>query len=254
MIFVSGPSPTNSVHRPIPYVFDFQGRDLDSVADDGGFANITIGGLFGFSPTPSVGERFYIDSGVYEGYHTISVVNSTSSFTLETAYISNQTSGTVKYLRIPEIQLWSGYNAGETYETELPLTLIASFTPVISPEVDIRFDVSGFLKSIFTIQAPTIGVDFSLFNRFRLNWDDAFSDDYQVVNSAIETQILNDVYFGTGVYLNSGTPILFGCGKTILSTLDGSGVVINTEIEDAEIEADYFYDDYDESDYFTQNS
>jgi len=258
MDLVSGPSPWNSAHRPIQYIYDFDSLTLYGVNDNGGFAQFDFicGGICpAFVTTPVIGDELYVPSGIYAGFHTIISVESALLFTTSTAYTADQSGVDVKHMLIPEVQLWAGYSEFESYYVQLPIHLVATFTPVRSPEIDIRFDVSGFLKSIFTIQAPTIGVDFSLFNRFRLYFNGDFQDFYMVLNSSIPTEELNTVYLGTGVYLSSSTTqIIFQCGKTILSLLDSTGVVINTDVTDGDTGADYFYPDYNENDYLTQES
>lgn len=261
------PSKWNSAHQPVPFVFDFESRTLNNVINAVGKASFRM--LDFTYQSPAIGERLYIDSGVYAGYHTITGTGTGfggfSTFSTTTDYISNDSGVNVKaVIAIPEFTLYKGYESSEAYEVELPFEVVATFTPVVSPEVDIRFDVSGFLKSIFTIQAPTIGIDFSLFNRFRIRYDGhgtgsgggfVVDDTFQVLNSSIPTAELMSVYFGTGVYLSSSiTQIIFGCGKTILSLLDATGVVINTDVDDGDTGADYYYDDYNDDDYLTQIS
>lgn len=262
----SQPSAWNSVHQPIPFVLDFEKKNLTQVNDVSGKAQFVVS-LYDFE-LPTVGDRIYVESGIYEGFHTISLTSlsvGVININTTTDYIADSSGMNVRaIIPIPEFSLYKGYDTGEEYDTELPYELVATFTPVVSPTADIRFDVSGFLKSIFTIEAPTIGIDFSLFNRFRIRFSGnliapggAFYllPTWQVLNSAIPTAELMSTYFGTGVYLSSSTTqIIFGCGKTILSLLDVTGVVINTEVENGDTGADYFYDDYNEEDYLTQIS
>lgn len=258
MILIQAPSAWNSAHQPIIYEFGFEELEMYAVNDISGYAQFDFdcGGICQtFSPTPVAGDRFYVPSGTYQGFHIITSVDSSLLFTTETPYVSTQSGVDVKHIPTVTFILVKGYASGEGWDAELPLENVVSFTPSVSPDVTLRFDVSGYLKSIFTIAAPTIGIDFSLFNRFRLFFEDAYDVPYQVLNSSIPTDELNSVYFGTGVYLSSSTTqIIFGCGKTILSLLDATGVVINEVAEDGDTGADYFYDDYNEEDYLTQIS
>lgn len=260
------PSEWNSVHQPIPFVLEFEAQNLVEVTDSGGFAQFKI--VDYIFDSPAIGQRIYVPSGTYLGFHTITSLSALPGYIViltDTVFTVDQSGVNVSaIIEIPEFSLYAGYDTGEAYETELPLELIATFTPEVSPQADIRFDVAGYLKSIFTIQAPTLGIDFSLFNRFRIRYDGHgsgysggffFDPFYQVLNSSIPTAELMSTYFGTGVYLSSaGTQIIFGCGKTILSLLDITGVVVNTEVENGDTGADYFYDDYNEDDYLTQIS
>lgn len=266
LTLTSQPSAWNSVHQPIPFVLDFEEKNLTQVNDVSGSAQFVVT-LYDYE-LPTAGDRIYVESGIYAGFHT--VVSTTLSVGViniqtNTTYTANSSGMNVKaVIPVPEISLYKGYDTGEEYDTELPYELVATFTPVVSLTGDIQFDVSGFLKSIFTIEAPTIGIDFSLFNRFRIDFTGNMLSPggafyifptWQALNSAIPTAELMSTYFGTGVYLSSSTTqIIFGCGKTILSLLDATGVVINTEVEDGDTGADYFYDDYNEEDYLTQIS
>ena len=229
----------SSVHRPIEFVYDYQEGFLFSVTDSGGFAVFRIIGMFS-NPTPVAGEQIYIAAGTYEGFHVISSVSG-DYITTTTAYVDADTgsNSSVLFIHLPQIKLYSGYLSGEEYPSELPLTLVATFTPENSPDNDIQFDVSEYLKSIFRIVSPVEGIDFNMFNRYRLYFDGAYQDFFMVLNSSIPTSELNELYVDTGAYLNSKIPpIVFGCGKTILSTLQGS-VVVNRVLEGVPSGGDY---------------
>lgn len=231
MIPVTLPEYWSSVHRPIEFVYDFKTGGLFSVTDSGGFAAFRIIGMFSH-PTPIAGEKIYVAEGTYTGFHVISSVSG-DVITTTTTYIDADTGNntTVIFIHLPQIKVYSGYLPAEEYPTELPLTLVATFTTELSPDDNIQFDVSEYLKSIFRIVEPVEGIDFNMFNRYRLYFDGAYQDYFMVLNSSIPTSELNELYVDTGAYLNSKIPpIVFGCGKTILSTLQGS-VVVNNVIE-----------------------
>lgn len=253
MIEVSTPLSWNSVHRPIEYVYDFDGAEiLAATAYTGNYLQIaTASGFSGLA----VGDYIYIDTGFYKGLHKILVIVSAVDFVLDVQYdVSKPVIGYgMLAIEIPEITLWSGYDTGEGFDTELPLTEVATFTPEVSTDIKIRFDVSGYLKSIFRIQPPEpVGnIDFSLFNRFRIEFNGVMQDHYQVLNSAIESSVLVSEYFGTGKYLNENLPIVFGCGKTILSKLDVTGVVVVQAVEGDTPQFDYQSLDYNSNDYLT---
>lgn len=231
MIPVTLPEYWSSVHRPIEFVYDHEEGFLFSVTDSSGFAAFRIIGMFS-SPTPVAGEKIYIAAGTYEGFHVISSVLG-DVITTTTVYINGDTGSTssVLFIHLPQIKVYSGYLPAEEYPDDLPLTVVATFTPENSPENNVQFDISEYLKSIFRIEPPTIGIDFSMFNRYRLHFDGAYQDFFMVLNSSIPTSELNELYVDTGAFLNSKEPpIVFGCGKTILSTLTGS-VVTNYEFD-----------------------
>lgn len=239
MIAVTTPSPWNSVHRPIEYVYNHDTQTISGVTTSSGRLQVSIASAF--SPyTPAVGDKVYLsgvlDSGVdISGIYDIhSGGGSTWVLDVLVTTPTLDSPSTLKYIRLPEVKLYAGYLAGEEYDDELPLELVATFTPENSPDNDVRIDVSEYLKSIFEIVPPTEGIDFNMFNRFRLKFDGTYKTSYQVLNSSIKTAELNALYVNTNAYLNSKfPPIVFLCGKTILSTLTGS-VVVN-HVYDGEV-------------------
>lgn len=237
MILSEYPYPWNSVHRPVPYVYNHESRTSYAIADVAGKLQFIV---TAFTFTPVAGEIIAVEkvSAGYNTYHTVVSVSGGSILT-DSDYSDFQDSvpggATVLYVRLPQIKLYAGYALLEEYPTELPLTLVATFYPENSPENDVRIDVSEYLKSIFRILPPTEGIDFNMFNRFRLHFDGTYKEFFQVLNSSIKTEDLNSIYVNTGAYLNSKVPpVVFGCGKTILSTLTGT-VVINSISDDADI-------------------
>lgn len=265
------PSEWNSVHQPINFTYNFESISLIEVQDDGGFFRFKVG-LYNYT-APVAGDRVWITDGSISGYHTVTnvVTDATNTYiTTSTPYTTftipfGVIPGVRAIVPVPLFTLYKGYQVGTGYETQLPFEEVVSFTPVPSIYGDLRIDVSGFLKSIFSITTPVSnGIDFGLFNRFKLRYagqplysigggvdPDPY---YQVLNSAIPTDELMSVYFGTGVYLSSSTTqIIFQCGKTVLSLLDTTGVVVNTEVSNGDTGADYYYPDYNSNDYLTQN-
>lgn len=229
MILVTQPEYWSSVHRPMEFVYGHEERTLVNVLNSGGFANFWL--LTAYDNVPVAGEQIYVESGVYEGFHVVTSVSGQFVLTTTTYTTSDITNPAVLYIRLPQIKVYSGYLPAEEYPADLPLTLVATFTPENSPVNDVQFDVSEYLKSIFSIEPPVIGIDFNMFNRYRLYFDGAYQDFFMVLNSSILTSELNELYVDTGAYLNSKVPpIVFACGKTILSTLTGS-VVTNYEFD-----------------------
>lgn len=260
MIAVTTPQPWNSVHRPIEYVFDHEVQQLYFSDNSGGKLRVYISPTF--THTPVAGDEIYIsgitaDADAVTNYndklHTVVSVSGNAILT-DTDYDGDITAGTVNvtYIRLPEIKLYAGYLTGEEYDDELPIELVATFTPENSPDNDVRIDVREYLKSIFSIEPPVEGIDFNMFNRFRLYFDSAYKDFYQVLNSSIKTEDLMSDYVNTDAPLNNKIPpVVFGCGKTILSYLTGN-VVENRVYEDANIPVgDYSPADYSTSDYYT---
>lgn len=239
MIINTEPPYWSSAHRPVEFVYDHEVSQMYFSDNSGGKLRVYISPAF--THTPVAGDKIYIsgitgDADAVTNYndrtHTVVSVSGNAILT-DTDYDGDITAGTVNvtYIRLPEIKLYLGYLPAEEYPADLPLTLVATFTPENSPDNNIQFDVSEFLKSIFRIMPPVIGIDFNMFNRYRLYFDGAYQDYYMVLNSSIKTDELNELYVDTGAYLNPQIPpVVFGCGKTILSTLQGS-VVVNLEFD-----------------------
>lgn len=257
MILNTAPELWNSVHRPIPFIYDHVGRNV-TLSDSGGFLLMQPNIPWLYALTMEPGDKIFISGCTNEDYNTTHIVREVIdqfNILLETAYDGDD-SGVALWIRLPEIKLYSGYATGEEYPDDLPLTLVATFTPENSPDNDIRFDVSEYLKSIFRIQPPELGIDFNMFNRFRLYFDGIYRETYQVLNSSIPTATLMSDFANTGNPLNAVfPPIVFGCGETIISYLENNVVtnVIGTEDEITVVQGDYYFGDYSAGDYYVNN-
>lgn len=241
------PAIWNAAHKPIIYEGVPYGTSLTAVADNGGFAQFTI--AVAFPLTLAVGQLVYVATGVYAGWHTIKTVQSTTQFTTETTFTSNiSVNAAITYFPILEFQLYTGYKTLEEYPTQLPYNLTATFK--VEPNVknfNYRWDVSGYLQSIFTIVPPSAGIDFNLFNRFRLVFGGNELENYQVANSAVDNPEFNQLYANTGQPLNNDDTIYFNCGKTINSIIEG--LVVKTYINDGCIVEGFESSDFDNNDF-----
>ncbi len=239
MTLSQGPHEWSSAHRPINFTYTYQNQTIASISNDGGYAKVVVSSAY--TTTPIVGDRLILSSttsAAYDGVFKILTVNSTVSFTIDTPYtIPSALTGNCKFLKIPVFKIYTGYDTGEGYEDELPLYLAGTITPKNSPDNNIQLDVSGYLKSTFTIEEPstTTGVDFAVWNRYRIYVDGAYSADYYVINSSIDSDILNKYYVKTGRFLvaydqfTTGTPELRqyvqDCGYTLMYRIQGNAVV-----------------------------
>lgn len=227
----------SSAHRPIEFEYSYQGRNVVSVTNDGGYAKVIVNAAY--TDTPLVGSWMSLSGtllGAYDNNYKIKIVNSTTSFTLDTPYTTGSAlTGTCKHIYLPEIKIYAGYDTGETWDDELPSFLVATFTPRNSPSNNIKIDLSGYLKSIFEITAPDTGIDYTSWNRYRLFIDGDYSDDYYVINAAIEQEDLNKYYVKTGRFLidydsfKTGLPLnrqfVQSCGITLMHRIQGNQVV-----------------------------
>lgn len=220
--------------------FDYEAETINANANNGGLAKISIASAYdeNSSQVPTIGDYLIIKdtAHAYYGRHAVTEVHSSTQFTINIAYNAGAAaSGDLYFERIPQVQLYKGYNTGEEYDTELPLTLVATFTP--RPYIDttnavfeIRMNVAGYLTGIFDnvtnpISSPS--TDFALFNRFRLKYDGALSSQiYYVVNAAIPHATLNEYYIDTGAWLvDETTPLVGSCGNGVLTKITDAEVI-----------------------------
>lgn len=257
MTFPVIPSEWNSAWRPVRYEIAFDSPDFKqtttSITDDSGNAELNFStALF---TKFIVGNKVYIESGVYLGEHEILTVTSQTQITIDTPYLSNATVSVINMV-VPLVKVYKGYTSVEAYFVELPITLIAEFTPEINPDYRIAFDLSGYLQSIFTIVPPVGGIDFNMFNQFRVNlfYEAAINNvgiditiptnPFKVLNAAIDTDTLNANFVNTGRYLTPNYPaIIFNCGKTVLSYIMDE-FVVNEVLEGEPVNSGDFNNDF----------
>lgn len=227
MNLTTSPYNWNSLWRPIEYVYDYESAVTNSITTTGGYATFNFAAMPA-GVTPAVGDKLIVESSVstYYGIHEITSVTSSLVFVTGTPFVGGAGAVTTLFAILPEIKLYKGYATGEAFDAEDPLTLVATFKPKNSIYNDIRIDVSGYLQGVFTIAAPTAGVDHNMFTRFRLYFDGAFQRYYHVLNSALESVELEGYYANTGRYLvNTATPYLLDCGTTLLSRIENNAVI-----------------------------
>ncbi len=230
----------NSAHDPdgINLVFQYESQTISANANAGGRAKITIDAAYteNSSEVPEVGEYLIIKdtSHAYYGRHQILTVHSSTQFTINKTYSAGASTGVELYFeRIPDIELHIGYDTGEEYDTELPLTRIATIRPypyinTTTGVFDIRLNLSGYLSRIFTLQNPITSpsTNFTMFNRFRLKYDGALDDFYYVVNAAIPHADLNEYYADTGAWLVAeSTPFVNSCGYGVMTKITDAEVI-----------------------------
>lgn len=245
------PQKWSSAFREIIFEFDLESRLTGFASDDGFLAFTSVAGAF--THLPAVGEQFFID-GAFEisGLHTITEVISATSFVTSTEYDGGGGGPvTIYHVRLPDVEVWVGYDEGEGYEEDLPLTKIGTIMTERSPDNTIRFDVSGYLQSWFEniAAAPGSGeIDFAVFNRFRLYYDGAYhiGENYfwHVLYATISHDDLNLYFANTGRYLVPDLPaVKFTCGASTLSKIVDDVVRITTFNEGDEMPDGDFDDD-----------
>lgn len=147
-----------SAHRECEFKYGIGGTLISSGYDDGdGYLKVNLSGVFPF--TPAVGDRVYIKSGTYTGYHVIRSIQSTTQYTFETLWTVDISSSTIIWqVKLPEFRIYKGYASGEIVlplypsgtkdlYTIQPRTLAATFRPEFGTDGYISFDISGYLKA-----------------------------------------------------------------------------------------------------------
>lgn len=237
---ISQPAEWNCAHTPVEYEVEPVYVNLPLVGTSGGYLVIT---WTVDPPLPMAdGDMVYISGSQYEGWHTIrdASLYAFNQVTLETSY-DGVLSASATFAHSPKLSfdIYKGYRTGEgtlALRTNLPFTLIGSFYVEINTvTISYKWDVSAFLKSIFTIPEPSAGINYSLFNRFRLelNAYDDILENYQVGNCAIDNPDFNDDYAQTGAWLAEEPSVEFECGITLKSKVNG-GVIVTFAIVDGD--------------------
>jgi hypothetical protein len=241
----SEPRAWNAAHTPVVFELAPISKGF-FITNASGFAQLNVTTPFAFDFV--VGELILITASTfYNGYHRIKQVDSQTQIVLETAFTSGDSGIVANCPKITFI-LRSGYKVLEAYPTQLPLTTIGTFTTEINQSLNAyRFDVSGFLKSIFTIQPPQAGIDFTKFNQFRLYIGSIEFEPYLVANAAIDNPDFDIIYANTGQVLNTVQPIFFNCGTTIYSIIENE--VVRTYINIGCIVNGFDGNDFDNDDF-----
>lgn len=223
------PQAWNCAHVPVLFEAEPYYQELLTVTDDGNGKCLLT--WFDQQNIPmAVGQLIYIDASQYLGFHEITSLTLPYQVVVDTDY-NGLLNASANYAYCPKISfdIYKGYRAGEgntALRTNLPYTIIGSFYVEINTvTISYRWDVSAFLKSIFTIPNPSAGISYDLFNRFRLVFSatDDILEHYQVGNCAIDADTLNTDYVN-GEYLIDGEPLTFDCGITLASYITGSTI------------------------------
>ena len=230
----------SSANDDVIFTFNFQGVMIASINNyvigsfPTGKITVTLDGLTPFLINPTIGDKIYLQTPLYNGIYIISDVISATAFRIITPYLGGVTSSTYSayHLRIPTFTLFKGFIFGEAYYANLPYTKVVDVKPALLYDAGIPYlsiNVKGAVKYIFDTQANTVanGVDYSLFNAIRLTWDDkttardAYYNWVHVLNSAITNADLIKNYISEGIYLTPlDKPYINSKGVTLLNKFD----------------------------------
>ena len=214
------PSVWSSAYDDIEFQFKFKDYYVISANSTSpyGWAELTV--YPNFDITPIVNDSIYISSGIYAGYHK--VISATSSkVTIDVLYNGNQSIGTIQHLRVPSFNLYKGFRSFESFPNELPYTFVNSFVPLYDGNRIIKVNLRGLLQTIFTIEEPPItsSFAFSIFNAFRIEYDNTLTTIRYVLNSGVDRAELYESYMN-GNYMNEFKPLKFGCGITFATKFE----------------------------------
>lgn len=222
---IQEPRQWSAAHKPIVYeLFPFD--VLMSITNDGGKALVTANSI---PFLPFKNDLVFISgSTFYNGFHIVSEIISPNEILLNTPFVANDF-GAIKATPQFEVKVLSGYKQGENYPNQLPLTDLGNLSLEINQKtVTYKLDVSGLLQSIFTIKPPQTGIDFNLFNQYRLSIFGIEFPPLLVANAAIDNPDFDLLYGNTGKSLNDVDTIYFACGTTINSVIDGQAIRSST--------------------------
>lgn len=226
---ISEPLEWNCAHSPVIYEATPKYISVLGIGAIDGKMN------FSYATAPPIpiaaGQLVYFDASQYKGFHVITSVDVAMNIIYTDTDYAGIATTALNWAHCPTLvfNIYSGYRTGEgnlALRTNLPSTLIASFFVEINTvTITYKWDISGYLKSIFTIPSPADGINYSLFNRFRLEFV-TMSDTlehYQVGNCAMTSeQITAKVNNG---YLTEDDPFFSQCGTTVISRLTGSWIL-----------------------------
>lgn len=261
----------SSAHRETKFTFDFDTLALSSPnailieSSTGAKLSFVYTGAV-FSSTPEAGQYLYVDSGLYKGYHLITLFETVGAFfgiKTDTDFISNQLTGNVKLITSHVFEIYAGYTIGDL-ATLFPYTKIAAFRSEANVGGYLEVNISGYLKKLFdvinsndTIEIGGFDVWYNTFRQFFVLLDGALIFTGNTLNASIDQYELNRDYVGTGLTLNSG---LLGnhyrnCGITAEIGIQGKGgYVVTLETFDGSVsdaQPDFSSADFNTTDFST---
>jgi hypothetical protein len=236
---ISAPAQGSAVFTPMVYEFAFTSNTCFFV-DLSGVAAIDVANAY--TPLVAVGDEVRILNGAYLGVYRITEITPGSSLrlTLNTPYIGSSTatgSNTWTPNGSQDFQLIAGYSAG-LGSSEKPWQITDEIRVSPNNSGIYRFDVSGFLRSRFSITAPVQGANVPISLRYlvRLKTATAIPDDANALTAYYGLAALTGNQ-QTGLEPVGERPILFFGNAPTLYSLALEKGIINNFIENPEAPA-----------------
>jgi hypothetical protein len=255
---IKSPLNWNSAHKPIEYEFELRNFTLQATNNGGKVQLFTT--ILGYSGALTYAKLVFIPSGIYQGLHRVIQVLDSQTIVIDLDYVSNQSLANCKVINNPKIDIYIGYRQNEQYPIQLPYTKIATVELIFNPSTfRARLDLSGYVSPTFNIiDTAVIGIDFSRFNVIRIGAAtgyqaplDYFTDTrYYVLNSAINSDLLN-FYVNNNLYLtHDGNAHVSSCGFSFASNVQGNTVFSNF-FESGEIAGEFEAAEFDNQEFNT---
>lgn len=235
MIVVKKPFYWVSAHRPVEFTLDYPlVFPIDYVVGNNGFAVFIFTGDGINSLT--VGQYLYCNSGIYKGFHKVSEILFSNWYKTETVFTVTQLGGELTFIQDEVFTIYSGYDSGDLSPL-LPSTLIATFKPEPNIDGQLVVNISGYINKIFDVinsfDTALVGPDkifYNTFNKVRVFINGVFLSEHMVLNSAITSLELNDMYVDTGRELNGGNlgNHYLSCGTSYQMMIIGGYVVLSS--------------------------
>lgn len=230
LIQISGPAPGEDVFSPMVYVFEFSSNTCFFVDVDGSAA-IDVANVY--APLVEAGDEVRILNGAYLGvYRIIEIIPGTSPrLVLNTPYIgSTAATGSSRWAPngAQAFQLIAGYSEGAEASTK-PWQAVAEIQVSPNNAGQYRFDVSGFLRSRFSITTPAAGpnVPISLRYTVRLKTETALPTDTGALTAYYGLEALSLPQQGGEEPVGERPILFFGNAPTLYSLALAKGIINN---------------------------
>lgn len=230
----------SAAHSPVIFEYDYQQRTVVYGGNANGDFTLLLNQPFSMPVT--AGSIFYITDGVYRGFHTVKEILLGIGYKLNTPYINNGVGLKVKHIYPYTFLLYKGFQGFDnSYNLEqyLPYTFVARFKPEPTLNGTLKFDISGYLQTIFEmdkmvefagIAGNTVIIPKGGFNQYSLLLENPYGTLRvgRVLNSSLPQDELQANYAQTGRHLYPGLlKPLHKCGPSVYFKIMGDMLTVD---------------------------